>query len=270
MIKHGRETIFEMLRDKYGDVAAKDWSDKTIKAIEDINVIGTDVIQGSIQYQYIPRGWYIKPDKPTPETRENIPSIPALLGDLDECTCAPCESMLGQPAYLVDLLQLLSKQNAQKQNPIDHLRNRRQDIFELPLGCEQADSEVLHIDLAIKIMEVAAIGGYHSSNSDVAIAALYKHLTNQPYPWFLPFDKQFAKRTAYLSKLGIDARRLDELTQQQFNANQIAAHTLGHSLFNVQQSRINRVDFAHAGEPGHRTLEALRLCAKCSRQRFHC
>ena len=227
LIKHGRETIFEMLRDKYGDVAAKDWSDKTIKTIEDVNVIGTDVIQGSVQYQYIPHGWYIKPEKPTPEVRENIPNIPALLGDLDECSCPPCESMLGQPAYLVDLLQLLSKQNAQKQKPIDYLRSRRRDIFELPLGCEQADSEVLHIDLAIEIMEKVAISNSHNSNHGVALAALYKQLANQPYPWFLPYDKPLATRTAYLNKLGIDLGRLDELTQQQFNANQIAANVLG-------------------------------------------
>ena len=111
--------------------------------------------------------------------------------------------MLGQPAYLVDLLQLLSKQNAQKQKPIDYLRSRRRDIFELPLGCEQADSEVLHIDLAIEIMEKAAISSNHNSNNGVAIAALYKP-ANQPYPWFLPYDKPLATRTAYLSKLGID------------------------------------------------------------------
>ena len=80
LIKHGRETIFEMLRDKYGDVAAKDWSDKTIKTIEDINVIGTDVIQGSVQYQYIPRGWYIKPEKPTPEVKRKHPQHPCVVG----------------------------------------------------------------------------------------------------------------------------------------------------------------------------------------------
>ncbi len=226
IIHHGRETIRELLKDKYGEVMATHWSDATIKVINDIKVIGTGVIAGTIQYQYVPSGWYIKPDKPVQEIRENIPSIPALLGDLDECICAPCESMLGQPAYLVDLLQLLGKPNANNQSALVFLRTRRPDIFELPLGCEQADTHVQHIDLVVEMFE-NQLRPRQYPNPYMGIEVLYKQLAHQPYPWFMPFDKWQAQESAYLQKLNITARELNELTQHNLTEEQIAANVLG-------------------------------------------
>jgi hypothetical protein len=226
IIHHGRETIRGLLEDKYGEVIATYFSDATVKIINDMKVVGTGVIQGTIQYQYVPPGWYIKPDTPAQEVRENIPSIPALLGDLDECICPPCESMLGQPAYLVDLLQLLSKPNANNQSALSFLRARRPDIFELRLGCEQANIQVQHIDLVVEMFE-NQLRPRQYPNPYIGIDALYKQQAHQPYPWFMPFDKNHAQESAYLNKLNINARELNELTHHNLTAGQIAASVLG-------------------------------------------
>ncbi|WP_039914212.1 Tc toxin subunit A-related protein [Cellvibrio mixtus] len=226
IIHHGRETLRELLKEKYGEVMATHWSDATVKVIDDLKIIGTGVIAGTIQYQYVPPGWYIKPDKPAQEIRENIPGIPALLGDLDECICAPCESMLGQPAYLVDLLQLLDKPNANNQAALAFLRARRPDIFGLPLGCEQAETPVQHINLVIEMFE-DQLRPRQYPNPYMGIDVLYKQLAQQPYPWFMPFDKWQAQESAYLQKLNITAHELNELTQNNLTEEQIAANLLG-------------------------------------------
>ena len=77
---------------------------------------------------------------PLPESvRENAPTLAALFGDLDECMCRSCESMLGQPAYLVDLLNLLAKSKGKSGTALEVLRESDARISStLQLSCEKA------------------------------------------------------------------------------------------------------------------------------------
>jgi receptor-binding and translocation channel-forming TcA subunit of Tc toxin/ABC toxin-like protein/neuraminidase-like protein len=90
----------------------------------------------------------------------SAPTVRGMFGDLDDCVCAPCESVLGQGAYLVDLLNLLKREvlvrgttGAGFQTGIDLLRARRPDILDLELSCENAEVLLPHVDLALEALE---------------------------------------------------------------------------------------------------------------------
>ncbi|ULA62543.1 MAG: Insecticidal toxin protein (Modular protein) [Nitrospira sp.] len=147
---------------------------------------------------------------PLPESvRENAPTLTALFGDVDECLCLPCESMLGQPAYLVDLLNLLAKSTGTSGNALDELRSRRPDIFNLKLGCENAEQTIQHIDIVLEILEKAAALEVRQGVVAEAIQRfVYAKLRQAIYPWCLPFDRGYAEVSAYLAKLGVSREKL--------------------------------------------------------------
>jgi hypothetical protein len=77
-----------------------------------------------------------------------------LFGAFDACSVAPCESVLGLPAYLVDLLELLENAADDRHpNPNAVLEQRRPDIFHLELSCANAETLLPTIDLVIELLE---------------------------------------------------------------------------------------------------------------------
>ncbi|MEQ1794741.1 MAG: neuraminidase-like domain-containing protein [Nitrospira sp.] len=147
---------------------------------------------------------------PLPEpVRENAPTLAALFGDLDECLCRPCESMLGQPAYLVDLLNLLAKSTGTSGNALDELRSRRPDIFKLDLNCENAEQTIQHIDIVLEILEkAAALEAAPDATAEAIQQIAYPKLHRAIYPWHLPFDRGYDEASAYLAKLGVSREKL--------------------------------------------------------------
>jgi len=79
-----------------------------------------------------------------------FPSLGAVFGDLSGRTCSHCASVLGPAAYLVDLLNTLSRAGAEGE-----LRQRRPDIAQLELTCENTNSELPYVDLVLEILENA-------------------------------------------------------------------------------------------------------------------
>ena len=88
-----------------------------------------------------------------PEGSANA-TMEKLFGAFDACSVATCESVLGLPAYLVDLLELLENAAAQQHpNPKAVLEQRRPDIFHLELSCANAETLLPYIDLVIELLE---------------------------------------------------------------------------------------------------------------------
>lgn len=90
----------------------------------------------------------------------SAPTVRGMFGDLDDCVCRPCESVLGQGAYLVDLLNLLKREvvvrgttGAGLQTGLDLMRARRPDILDLELSCENSEVLLPHVDLALEALE---------------------------------------------------------------------------------------------------------------------
>jgi len=209
-LRYGREHLREQYRDRLPKEAVAEVIDGFFRYADGLVEGGKGVVlEVDINRRY-PR-WMMEEYKvPLPEpVRENAPTLAALFGDLDECLCRPCESMLGQPAYLVDLLNLLAKSTGKSGNSLDVLRGRRPDIFKLDLTCENTEQTIQHIDIALEILEkAAALEAPSNATAEDIQQIAYSKLRRSIYPWQLPFDRGYAQASAYLAKLGVSREKL--------------------------------------------------------------
>jgi hypothetical protein len=174
---------------------------------------------------------------------KQYPTMESLFGSLDFCDCEECGSVLSPAAYLVDLLQFLDHNasdwqkfcsdwksthnqvpypfhdqaqlndwNAKHQGqtapieklPYDVLLERRPDLPNLPLTCENTNTELPYIDIVNEILEyfvvnnaLAAGTGYDTADATSPeliaepqniLPAAYDKLKQAKYPLTLPFD----------------------------------------------------------------------------------
>ncbi len=194
--RYGRDFIKDQIREKFPKTDTDEVIDGFIHTSEDYIRGGLEISIGGASMNTIPVGYY-GVDEPLPQgERENLPSLPGLFGDLDECMCKPCESMLGQPAYLVDLLNLLKKvttiDKVTTTTGLDLLNRKRSNIADLKLSCENAEQEIQHIDIVLEILEKAA-----------GVNPYQQQLLAAIYPWQFPFDLHRTEIKANLEKLNI-------------------------------------------------------------------
>ncbi|MDH4096671.1 MAG: neuraminidase-like domain-containing protein [Nitrospira sp.] len=230
-IRYGRGYIYEQYRERLPEEDVREVVDSFFDVTEKTINGGKGVLLEVESNRHYP-SWMMEEYKvPLPElVRENAPTLAALFGDLDECLCRPCDSMLGQPAYLVDLLNLLAKSRGQGGSALDVLRTRRPDIFKLELSCTNAEALVQHIDIVLEILEKAAAPEAISTDSAEVIAQIaYPKLRRAVYPWHLPFDRGYAEVSAYLAKLGVSREKLLGLRRGTVPAH-LAAETLHVSI----------------------------------------
>jgi hypothetical protein len=82
-------------------------------------------------------------------------TLDALFGSQDYCACDSCASMYSPAAYLVELLQMLDggPKNAAGASALDVLLQRRPDLGEVELTCDNTDVVVPYVDLVLEILE---------------------------------------------------------------------------------------------------------------------
>ena len=153
-----------------------------------------------------------------------IPDWQTLFGSLSYCTCKECRSVYGAAAYLVDLLEFLKNSTAgDLQRPLDVLLNRRPDLANIKLNCENTNTTLPYVDLVNEILESAVVAGNgrldKSAAHDTPIGSTadelsvnpeytnddaYNRYLNAPdavYPPFLPFDRWLETARTYLTFL---------------------------------------------------------------------
>ncbi|WFO15789.1 Tc toxin subunit A [Cellulophaga baltica 4] len=88
--------------------------------------------------------------------------------NVNSCECGHCNSVYGPAAYFVDLMRFLglgfADENDQK-NPQKVFKDRRPDLFHLPLTCENSNTLIPYIDLANEVMENYI---YYSEEDEIA------------------------------------------------------------------------------------------------------
>ena len=101
---------------------------------------------------------------PTPDTAtlaqiEAIPNLQALFGTLDYCQCSDCRSVTSPAAYFVDIMHYLGQRqtngtgvNAGK-TVEQVLLQRRPDLGDLELSCDNTNTPLPYIDLVNEILE---------------------------------------------------------------------------------------------------------------------
>jgi hypothetical protein len=81
-------------------------------------------------------------------TIKDFPDWKTLFSSSDICECEHCRSVYSPAAYLTDLLRFLQKRGAK-----DPLFNRRPDIGEIDLNCDNSLVPIPYIDLVCEILE---------------------------------------------------------------------------------------------------------------------
>lgn len=82
-----------------------------------------------------------------------MPVLEGLLGTMDYCGCEHCRSVLSPAAYLVDLLDFLDVPvPGGGPTPLAVLGERRPDLAEMALTCENTNIVLPHIDLVNEIL----------------------------------------------------------------------------------------------------------------------
>ena len=207
-LRYGREYIYEKHRERLPKETAREITDSFFDTTErTVNGGKAVMLEVDINRASPVRFWRGGEEYKLPlpkKVRENLPSLPGFFGDLDECICRPCDSMLGQPAYLVDLLNLLRK----SKGAYEALDRRRPDIPELKLDCENSKTPIQHIDIVLEILEKATANAAANTPQDVIHGIAYDQLARAVFPWNLPLDLFRARATAYLAKLGVSRSNL--------------------------------------------------------------
>ena len=95
---------------------------------------------------------------------KDFPNLKSLFKLTDTCACEHCRSVYSPAAYLVEILQFLDKRSVTDLTVTPHvttnlakdvLFERRPDLGEIDLGCENANTPVPYIDLVCELLEEA-------------------------------------------------------------------------------------------------------------------
>src|SRR5439155_17684785 len=84
-----------------------------------------------------------------PTDVDGVPNWTTLFGSLDFCACKDCRSIYSPAAYLVDSLHFLAQRPAKAAGRFacDVLFDRRGDIANLELSCENTNTPLPYVDL---------------------------------------------------------------------------------------------------------------------------
>ncbi len=95
---------------------------------------------------------------------KDFPNLKSLFKITDTCSCEHCRSVYSPAAYLVEILQFLDKRSVTDITTMpattahlakDVLFERRPDLGDIDLGCENANTPVPYIDLVCELLEEA-------------------------------------------------------------------------------------------------------------------
>ena len=95
---------------------------------------------------------------------KDFPNLKSLFKGVDTCACEHCRSVYSPAAYLVEILQFLDKRGVTDLTATPSttahiaknvLFERRPDLGEIDLGCENANTPVPYIDLVCELLEDA-------------------------------------------------------------------------------------------------------------------
>ncbi len=163
---------------------------------------------------------------------ENDPSLRTLFGSLDSCGCEWCESVHGPAAYLTDVLRWLGERRARSGSGFASARavleDRRGDILDILLNCQNTDTLMPYIDLVNEVLEeaVSPTGVARQTNwRSEELMAEPEHVNDDAYALLavashapgLPFDLRDTEAQTYLAHLRLTRAEVMEALRKQTN-----------------------------------------------------
>ena len=179
-----------------------------------------------------PRFTYSK--KEIEEFKKDIPNLEVLFGSLDYCECEHCRSLYSPAAYLTDLLRFLEEKDAiPAGKKVQHiLLDRRPDIANIKLNCENTITPLPYIDLVNEILEnaippAASDFSYQSTLTAAELLAMPEHmrphaydtLKNAAFPMNVAFNLWQEETRLFLQHLGVRRYELMEAFQDRSDPN---------------------------------------------------
>jgi hypothetical protein len=158
-----------------------------------------------------------------------FPNLQTLFGPDSFCACQDCQSVLGDPAYLVDILQFLNQRDAtpgSNTTAASILLDRRPDLQYIQLNCPNTNTALPYIDLVNELLEAYITPGDPYADPNVRQTTLTtpelnanpewlnqtaydnQHLAGAVYPWTLPFDLHLREARTYLGQLNLSRAQL--------------------------------------------------------------
>jgi Tc toxin complex TcA C-terminal TcB-binding domain/Neuraminidase-like domain/FHA domain/Putative peptidoglycan binding domain len=158
-----------------------------------------------------------------------FPTLQTLFGPDSFCACQECQSVLGDAAYLTDILQFLKQRAATPGSSVTAqsvLFERRSDLQYIQLNCQNTNTALPYVDLANELLEAYVAPGDPYADPNVRQTTLStpelnanpqwlnqtaydnSHLGGAVYPWTLPFDLPLAEARAYLGQLNLSRAQL--------------------------------------------------------------
>ena len=156
-----------------------------------------------------------------------FPNLQTLFGAESLCECEECQSVLGDAAYLADMLDFLGKRGASgAASALAVLLKRRPDLAQIELNCENTDTELPYIDLVNELLEEAVAPDDPAAtparkrqttlttpeldaNPEYLNETAYQQLAKAVFPWSLPFDLPLTEARTYLGSTRSHSRRTD-------------------------------------------------------------
>jgi hypothetical protein len=227
---------FSEFIDKFGKFFSSEWEAKMVyKKAQQISTVTfkffTVAKQAASQPIIGGTGSKVARNRSRDALLKEFPNLEALFGSLDYCECEHCRSVLSPAAYFVDILQLIdrekpashkivwgnfltewrNKHNGKEyngpeynyKNPYDALVERRPDLPNLQLTCENTNIALPYIDIVNEILEYYVANknllpdAYETEASATAellaepqniLPLAYDELKKAHYPIGLPFD----------------------------------------------------------------------------------
>ena len=159
-----------------------------------------------------------------------IPNLETLFGSLDFCACAHCQSVYGPAAYLADVLRFLDEHPSEITNKTvkDVLFERRPDIGNIKLNCENTEIPLPYIDLVCEVLENAMAApnpapnfAFQTTRTAAELRAAPEHVREEAYdklrtadfPLPIAFDLWQEQTRVFLQHLGVSRWELMEAFQ---------------------------------------------------------
>lgn len=159
-----------------------------------------------------------------------IPNLETLFGSLDYCSCTHCQSVYGPAAYLADIVRFLDKHPSETPNKTakDMLFERRPDIGNIKLNCENTETPLPYIDLVCEVLENAIAApnvfpnfNFQTTRSAAELRAAPEHVRDAAYtklrdadfPLNTSFDASQEQARVFLDHLGVSRWELMEAFQ---------------------------------------------------------
>lgn len=237
---HNSAQIVAMGKDRFVATLTKD---KNVDARTALTVYGfaeyqyAQVLQRIADYRFdlhradpkaIINHTYTKAELP-PELA-SIPNLATLFGSLDFCACSHCQSVYGPAAYLADVLRFLDKHPSELANKTvkDVLFERRPDIGNMKLNCENTETPLPYIDLVCEVLENAIAApnpapnfAFQTTRTAAELRAAPEHVREEAYdklrtadfPLHIAFDLWQEQARVFLQHLGVSRWELMETFQ---------------------------------------------------------